>query len=103
MCARGNLARAPCRRGKKVGCPAAEPEAARVAAVTDKLQVAIRALLARHSPLCQRPALHPTFSRSGFQGAAAAAMSKRNIVAYTKALVRAGVIDQPVWMAALER
>jgi len=30
-------------------------------------------------------------------------MSKRNIVAYTKALVRAGVIDQPVWMAALER
>lgn len=30
-------------------------------------------------------------------------MSKRDILAYTKSLVRAGVMERPLWMAAVER
>ena len=30
-------------------------------------------------------------------------MSKRNIVKYTKELVRAGVLEEPLWMTALDR
>lgn len=30
-------------------------------------------------------------------------MSKRNMLSYTAALVRAGVMERPMWMAAVER
>lgn len=30
-------------------------------------------------------------------------MSKRDVLTYTKALVRAGVLERPMWMSALER